>query len=103
MVEKSKLTVIWNKGAYTSFQKAYQNIKKDSLQNAEMVRDEILRIIRDDLPENPEKFPPDKFKMNNNGYYRAFEIHSYRISYRFTLKEIRILRVRHVKQEPKEY
>lgn len=47
--------------------------------------------------------PPDKFKKNNPGNYRAFEKYSYRIAYKHTATEIRILRVRHVKQEPKEY
>jgi plasmid stabilization system protein ParE len=103
MVEKSNPAVVWNKRAYISLQKAYKTIKEDSLQNAQMVRDEILRITREELPANPEKYPPDKFKKNNQGNYRAFERSSYRISYRYTPKEVRILRLRHVKQEPKQY
>lgn len=42
-------------------------------------------------------------ERNNSGNYRAFETHSYRISYRYTEDEIRILSFRHVKQDPKEY
>ena len=103
MVEKSKPTVVWNKRAYASLKKAYQTIKEDSLKNAGIVRDEILRITREELPANPEKYPPDKFKRNNQGDHRAFERYSYRISYRYKSGEIRILRLRHVKQEPKEY
>ena len=55
------------------------------------------------IPGNPEFFPPDKYKQNNDGSYRAFEKHHYRIAYRFTDKVIRVLRVRHVSREPKEY
>jgi plasmid stabilization system protein ParE len=51
----------------------------------------------------PEKYPPDKFRLDNEGNYRAFETHSYRISYKFTDREIRILRIRHVRQSPKPY
>jgi len=29
-------------------------------------------------------FPPDKFKKNNDGTWRAFEKYHYRISYRIT-------------------
>lgn len=61
-----------------------------------------MKIV-DSLPGHPEKYPPDKFKKSNPGNYRAFEKYSYRIAYKHTSEEIRILRVRHVKQEPKEY
>ena len=55
------------------------------------------------LPENPEKFPPDKYKMKNDGSFRAFELFSYRVAYQITSKEIRILRVRHIRMEPLEF
>lgn len=100
MVAKSKATVSWDKAALLSLQKAYDFISKDSPSNAKKVRDAIFKITSG-LPDHPEKFPPDKFKVNNKGNYRAFEKFSYRVAYRFSDKEIRILRVRHVKQEPK--
>jgi plasmid stabilization system protein ParE len=55
------------------------------------------------LVDHPEKHPPDRFKKDNNGNFRAFEKHSCRVAYYIAETEIRILRVRHVKQEPKEY
>lgn len=97
-----KLTVVWNKVAEVSLRKAYQRIKEDSPQNAEKVREEVLAATRK-LSDHPEIYPPDKFKSQNPGNYRAFEKYSYRIAYRHTEKEVRILRVRHVKQEPKGY
>lgn len=100
MVVKSKAIVSWDKAALLSLQKAYDFISDHSLSNAIKVRDAILKIVRS-LPDNPEKFPPDKFKLNNKGNYRAFEKFSYRVAYNFSDKEIKILRVRHVRQEPK--
>ena len=102
MVNESQPAVIWNKRASIHFKNIFDRIKLDSYSNAEKVRDGIVKII-DTLPKNPEKFPPDKFKRNNTGLFRAFEKFSYRISYRYTSSEIRILRIRHVKQEPKEF
>ena len=93
----NKPIVVWNKVA-----EAYQYIKEDSLQNAEKVRDEIFAATQQ-LAYQPESYPLDKFKRQNPGNYRAFEKHSYRIAYRHTEKQIRILRVRHVKKEPKTY
>ncbi len=103
MVKKDLKTILWGKAAYNSLQEAYRNIMKDSPQNAELVKNEILRIINEELPVNPQKYPLDKFKINNHGKYRAFEKYSYRIAYYVTISEVRILRIRHVKQEPKEY
>ena len=102
MVKKVRHVVVWDKPAYTSLQKAYSYIKKDSLANAEKVRKEILKIAHS-LADHPEKYPPDKFKENNPGNYRAFEKFSYRVAYKVMQKQIIILRVCHVKQEPKEY
>jgi len=102
MVKKPKLVVVWDKSAYTSLQMAYDYIREDSLINAERVREEILKLTRG-LPDHPEKYPTDKFKKSNNGNYRVFEKYSYRVTYKITEQEIIILRVRHVKQEPKEY
>ena len=102
MVDKSKPVIIWNNRASIYFKKAYHQIKEESYTNAEKVREGITRII-DRLPHHPEKYPPDKFKKSNPGNYRAFEKYSYRIAYKHTIEEIRILRIRHVKQEPKEY
>jgi plasmid stabilization system protein ParE len=102
MVKKTKPTVVWDKAAYTSLQIACYYIKEDSLVNAERVWEEILKIAKG-LPDQPQKYPPDKFKKANTGDYRAFEKYSYRVAYKITEQQIIILRVRHVNQEPKEY
>jgi hypothetical protein len=33
---------------------------------------------------NPEIYGPDKYKTDNDGSYRTFEKHHYRIAYRFS-------------------
>jgi plasmid stabilization system protein ParE len=102
MVKKARLEVAWDKMAYASFQQACDYIREESAVNAEKVRKEILKIIHS-LPDHPEKYPSDKFKKDNQGHHRAFEKYSYRVAYMVTPTEIIILRIRHVKQEPKKY
>lgn len=101
-MKKIHPTVIWNKNAAEVFKKAIAHIRNESPSNAEKVKDEITTII-DSLPSHPKKYPPDKFKLNNTGIFRAFECNSYRIADKHSTDEIRILRIRHVKQEPKEH
>ena len=102
MVENEPLQIIWSPDARRALRKAYERIKEDSPKNAVKVRDTILEMI-EQLPNNPNQHPPDRFKLDNSGNYRAFEKYNYRVSYRFSDKEIRILRFRHVKQKPIKY
>ena len=97
-----KPKIIWDVEARNSFEKQIDRIKKDSIQAAEKVSEEIFEIL-DDLPANPLKFPADKFKTDNDGNSRAFEKHSIRIAYLVSESYIMILRIRHVKQEPRHY
>jgi len=95
-------TVIWNKRPIRFLVQALKWISTDSVHQAERIEQEVLVAINS-IPANPEKHPPDKFKRNNLGNFRAFEIVSFRIAYKITASQIRILRIRHVKQEPKHY
>jgi plasmid stabilization system protein ParE len=74
----------------------------DSTQNAELVRDEIIDATIG-LPTHPEKYPLDKFKKDNDGTWRAFEKYHYRVSYKITPNEIRVVRVRHTSKSPQEF
>ncbi|MCB9235984.1 MAG: type II toxin-antitoxin system RelE/ParE family toxin [Bacteroidia bacterium] len=102
MVDEVERKVRWANSAASSFKKAIQTIREDSPRNAEKVRQTILLKVKS-LPTNPHQHPPDRFKANNEGNFRAFEEWSYRITYEITELEIFILRFRHVKQEPLEY
>ncbi|WP_238386440.1 type II toxin-antitoxin system RelE/ParE family toxin [Chitinophaga rupis] len=94
--------IVWGKVAFQQFNAAIEYISEDSVQNAEKVRAEILeRIGR--LSGHPEIYPPDKYKLNNDGNYRAFECQRLRIAYYTGPHEIRILRIRHTYREPLTY
>jgi plasmid stabilization system protein ParE len=94
--------VVWNKKPTKFLANVLRRISQDSTVQAERVEDVIVTSIQD-LVLNPERHPPDKFKKDNPGNFRAFEKMSLRVAYKFNETQIRILRIRHVKQEPKEY
>jgi plasmid stabilization system protein ParE len=96
------LLIKWNSRALIQFDDLVKYIQEDSLIAAEKVKLGILIKI-DSLLKHPEKYNPDKFKLNNDGSFRAFEIYHYRISYRFINNEIRIIRIRHTKMNPLKY
>ncbi len=94
--------VIWSKSAKIQLQKAFNYILKDSPQNAEKIIGEIIDLTIS-LPRHPEACPRDKYKKNNNGSYRAFEVYHYRISYRIINNDIHIVRMRHTSMSPLSY
>jgi plasmid stabilization system protein ParE len=96
------MVTVWSKRARVELQRAYLYIRLDSVQNAEMVRDEIIDLTID-LANHPTKHPPDKFKKNNDGTWRAFEKHHYRVSYRIMPNEVRIVRLRHTSRSPANF
>lgn len=94
--------VKWDDEALSYLEDALKWIANESIVQAENVENGILEKV-ERIIKHPESFPLDKFKVNNQGRHRAFETHSYRVAYTFNDKEVLILRVRHVKQDPKEY
>ena len=72
------------------------------MQSANKVRKSIKETVQE-LPKHPEIYGLDRFKKDENNEHRAFEKYSYRVTYRVTEKEIRILRVRHTSRIPIEY
>ena len=101
MVRKG-LQIVWDKNAVKYLKSAIEFIRKDSPQNAEKVKKDILESIIT-LADNPERNPPDKYRTNNDGSFRAFELYKFRITYYISNKEIRIIRIRHTSQEPKDF
>jgi len=97
-----KNKVVWTKRSQQHMRALYKYISDDSLQNAKKVINDILSAVEITI-DNPEYYNIDKFKINNDGSYRAFEKHRYRVVYRYYNNTIRILRVRHTKMEPKKY
>jgi len=101
MVSK-KLNVVIDNAAKRYLQEACRYIKKDSLQNAEKVKAKILASIKE-LIKNPLRHAPDRYRSNNDGSYRAYEIYKYRITYHVSADEIHVIRIRHTKMTPLEY
>ena len=97
-----KREISWDKEATIYFSKSIGYIRKQSSQNADKVKQEILKKISE-LSLLPEIHPPDQYKENNDGNYRSFELHGYRISYLVKEQKIIIVRVRHTSQEPLRY
>jgi plasmid stabilization system protein ParE len=97
-----KRKIRWDKTALIYFSEAIRYIRKDSAQNADKVKAEILARINE-LSSRPELHAQDKYKQNNTGNYRAFELHRYRIAYLVKYEEIIITRVRHTSQEPQQH
>ena len=97
-----KNRLVWTKRSQQDLRALYKYISEDSLQNALKILNEIIATTEKAIA-NPEYFNPDKFKLNNDGSFRAFEKHRYRIVYRYQKNTIRVLRVRHTKMEPINY
>ena len=97
-----KYSIIWSKNSEIHLKKIYDYIKQDSFQNAENILHNITKNVNY-LNSNPEHFSIDKYKLKNDGSCHAFEIYSYRISFRIK-KDIRlILRIRSTNQKPLNY
>ncbi len=101
MVEQ-QYEVLWNCTVRKQVKKIYDHIAKESLQNAKKVVIEITTST-EKLNTNPQRFGIDKYKTNNNGNYRYYELYIYRIAFRIYKTYIRILRVRNTDREPLEF
>jgi plasmid stabilization system protein ParE len=97
-----KKKVIWDELARVALRAACNHIKEDSRKQAEKVMHEIMAAAKR-LAEHPEMHPPDKYRTDKDVRFRAFEKYNYRISYFIAEDAIRVLRLRHVKQEPRDY
>ena len=101
MVKGSRKLIIDNV-AKAQLRQAYQYINKDSVQNAEKVKIKILASLKV-LIKDPERHPPDKYKLNNDGTFRAYELYKYRITYHISDEQITVIRIRRTKMNPLEY
>ena len=97
-----KRIISWDKQAVDYFSEAISYIRKDSPKNADKVRKAIIKKIKA-LAQKPEVHSPDKFKINNTGNFRAFELYRFRISYLVKENEVIISRIRHTSQKPVKY
>ncbi|WP_425636196.1 type II toxin-antitoxin system RelE/ParE family toxin [Algoriphagus yeomjeoni] len=96
------MKIVWSNVAVKQLSDFLEWIAQDSIIQAERIESEIITEI-EGLPLHPKRFPSDKFKLNNGGEFRAFERFSVRIYYKITPEQLQILRIRHVKQNPKKF
>lgn len=97
------MQIKWNKSAVQQLLDAIRFIEDNNFQTyAEELEREILSRIKN-LLANPDIYPLDKYRRNNDGTYHAFEVDQYRISYRSRNDEIRIVRVRHTSRRTQKY
>ena len=94
--------ITWAPRALKQFNDAIKYIRKDSEQNANLVKEKILSKI-DNLTIAKLVHRKDTFKKDNGGHFHYFEIAKYRISYYDTGREIFIIRVRHTSMKQLYY
>ncbi len=94
--------VIIDDAVKLQLREAYKYIRKQSFQNAEKVKGKILESIKK-LAANPEHHPPDKFCLDNDSRFRAYEVYKYRITYHIDKDTIYVVRIRHSKMDPLPY
>jgi plasmid stabilization system protein ParE len=94
--------VVWTENAEMQLEEIYQYTLEDSQQNAIEIKNKIFKSTSQ-LLDFPEKYPNDKYKKNNDGNFKAYEIYRFRISYYISEKEIVIIRIRSTDRKPKKY
>jgi plasmid stabilization system protein ParE len=97
-----KKKIIWDDIAKKSLKQIIQYIREKSPQNAEVLKQKVLDIVGE-IPKHPKRHNLDKYRIDNDGNFRAFEIYHIRISYYEDLDFVKILRVRSTYQEPLDY
>ena len=95
--------LVWDKEALNNFKGIYDSLKTvNNLEYAKEFKTTILKSVKS-LLENLDVFEQDRFKFDNDGRFRAFEKFKYRVAYKITENQIRILRIRHTSREPIDY
>jgi plasmid stabilization system protein ParE len=96
--------VIWTNHAIAELNKAFLDLleQSESLETTTRIIDEIHESALI-LATNPEIYKLDTLKDNNKGNIRAYEKHTYRISYQIEKEAVYIIRVRYARKEPLGY
>lgn len=96
--------IIWTNHAIAELNEAFLELLEQS-QSIEIT----IRVI-DEVHESayilgtdPEIYKLDTLKANNPENIRAYEKHTYRVSYQIEKEAIYIIRIRHARKEPLEY
>ena len=96
--------IIWTHRADADLNEAFLNLLEESESLETTVR--VITEVYDStaiLATDPEIYKLDALKENNKGNIRAYEKHTYRISYLIEDEAVYIIRVRYARKEPLEY
>jgi len=97
-------TIIWTQQASAELNEAFLELleQSESVETTTRIITEIYESVSI-LATNPEIYELDTLKENNKGNIRAYEKHTYRISYLIKQEAVYIIRVRYARKEPLEY
>ena len=96
--------IVWTETAQEQLQEIYFYILEESKNFS--IADKVIDTIVDSvtiLNSSWEIYEIDVMRLPNSSNYRAFEIYSYRISYKVTETSIFIIRIRHTSRNPKSF
>jgi len=102
MVKKKIKTIVWSRNAANQYYKILKYLSEEAPEAIDIVGNALLDMI-ESLSLEYNNYPPDRFKKNNDGTYKASLVFNYRISFQITETNIYILRIRHTSREPKNH
>jgi plasmid stabilization system protein ParE len=96
--------IVWSPTALKQLEEARNDVfeTSKSIRSSNRLARDIFEST-DILADQPEMYPLDKNKMENDGSYRCYEIRTYNVSYRIVKDIIRIIRVRYSGKEPRKH
>lgn len=97
-------TIIWTHQADAQINQAFIDLleESESITITTKVITEIYESVRI-LSSQPEIYKLDELRRKNNGDIRAFEKHSYRISYQIDGEKVYIIQIRYARKKPQKY
>lgn len=97
------MEIKWSRPALDPLDKALNFITEKGYPSyADELEEKILARV-ENLVNNHDIYPADKYKKANDGTYHAFEVDEYRISYRVQNTFIKIIRIRHTSRKTRAY
>ena len=102
MAQKKVRSIVWSKNAASQYYEIMEFLSEKAPEALNTVGNALLDVA-ESLTLEYNNYPPDRFKKNNDGRYRAALVFSYRVSYYINDTTIDILRIRHTSREPLNY
>ena len=97
------MVVKWSKPALDQLDKALDFIIGEGFISYVARLEESIISKIENLIDNYNIYPIDKYKKDNDGSYHAFEVEEYRISYRVKNSQVKIIGIRHTSRKPRKY